>query len=101
MGEYIVILVYSKTEEQHEKHLREVLKTLRRERIFARFSNCEFWLRRVQFLGHLVNQKGILVDSAELEAVMQWEILRSPIEIRNFLGLAGYYGRFIRIFRVV
>ena len=94
-------MVYSKTEEQHEKHLREVLETLRRERIFARFFNCEFWLRGVQFLGHLVNQKDILVDPAKIEVVMQWEIPRSPIEIRSFLGLAGYYRRFIRIFRVV
>ena len=70
-GEYSVILVYSKTDEQHEKHPREVLETLRRERIFARYSKCEFWLCGVQFLGHLVNQKGILVDPAKIEADMQ------------------------------
>ena len=73
-----------------------MLETLRRERIFARFSNCEFWLRGVQFLGHLVNQKDIPVDLAKIEVVMQWEIPRSPTEIRSFLGLAGYYRRFIR-----
>ena len=101
LGEYNAILVYSKTEEQHEKHLREVLETLRRKRSFARFFNREFWLRGVQFVGHLVNQKDILVDPAKIEAMMQWEILRSPIEIRIFLGLAGYCRRFIRIFRVV
>ena len=92
------ILVYSKTQEQHEEHLREVLETLRRERLFAKFSKCEFWLREVQFLGHLVNQKGILVDPAKIEAVMQWEVPRSPSEIRSFLGLAGYYRRFIQDF---
>ena len=64
-------MVYSKTEEQHEKHLREVLETLRRERLFAKFSKCEFWLHEVQFLGHLVNQKGILVDPAKIDVVMQ------------------------------
>ena len=63
------ILVYSKTQEQHEEHLREVLEVLRRERLFAKFSKCEFWLREVQFLGHLVNQKHILVDPAKVEAV--------------------------------
>ena len=92
------ILVYSKTQGQHEEHLREVLETLRRERLFAKFSKCEFWLREVQFLGHLVNQKGILVDPAKIEAVMQWEVPRSPSEIRSFLGLAGYYRRFIQDF---
>ena len=89
------ILVYSKTQEEHEEHLREVLETLRRESLYAKFSKCEFWLREVQFLGHLVNQKGILVDPAKIEAVMQWEVPRSPSEIRSFLGLAGYYRRFI------
>ena len=68
------------------------------ERLFIKFSNCEFRLCKVQSLGHLVNQKGILVDSAKIEAVMQWEVPRSPSEIRNSLGIAGYYRRFIRDF---
>ena len=92
------ILVYSKTQEQHEEHLREVLEVLRRERLFAKFSKCEFWLHEVQFLGHLVNQKGILVDLTKIEAVMQWEVPKSPSEIRSFLGLVGYYRRFIQDF---
>ena len=68
---------------------------MRREKLFAKLSKYEFWLREVQFLGHLVNQKGILVDPAKIEAVMQWEVPKSPSEIRSFLGLAGYYRRFI------
>ena len=91
-------MVYSKTKEQHEDHLREVLETLRRERLYAKFSKCEFWLREVQFLGHLVNQNGILVDPAKIEAVMRWEVPRSPSEIRSFLGLVGYYRWFIENF---
>ena len=71
---------------------------MRRERLFAKFSKCEFWLREVQFLGHLVNQKGILVDPAKIKAVMQWEVPRSPSEIQIFLGLAGYYRRFMQDF---
>ena len=63
-----------------------------------KFSKCEFWLREVPFPGHLVNQKGILVDPAKIEAEMQWEVPRSPSEIRSFLGLAGYYRRFIQDF---
>ena len=89
------ILVYSKTQEEHVEHLREVLETLRRENLYAKFSKCEFWLREVQFLGHLVNQSGISVDPAKVEAVMRWEVPKSPSEIRSFLGLAGYYRRFI------
>ena len=64
------ILVYSKTREQHEEHLRELLEVLRRERLYAKFSKCEFWLREVQFLGHLVNQDGILVNPSKVEEVM-------------------------------
>ena len=73
------ILVYSKTQEQHEEHLREVLETLRREILFSKFSKCKFWLHEVQFLGHHVNQKGILVDLAKIEVMMQWEVPRSPL----------------------
>ena len=92
------ILVYSRSREQHEEHLREILGVLRLERLYAKFYKCEFWSREVQFLGHLVNQNGILVDPAKIEAAMRWEVPRSPTEIRSFLGLAGYYQRFIKDF---
>ena len=65
------ILVYSRSREQHEEHLREIMGVLRSERLFAKFSKCDFWLGEVQFLGHLVNQNGILVDPAKIEAVMR------------------------------
>ena len=92
------ILVYSRSREQYEEHLREILGVLRSERLYAKFSKCDFWLREVQFLGHLINLNGILVDPAKIEAVMRWEVPRSPTEIRSFLGLADYYWRFIRDF---
>ena len=91
-------MVHSKTKERHEEHLRGVLETLRRETLFTKFFKCEFWLHEVQFLGHLVNQNGILVDPAKVEAVMRWEVPRSPSEIRSFLGLAGSYRSFIQDF---
>ncbi|KAI3503681.1 hypothetical protein L1887_32130 [Cichorium endivia] len=92
------ILIYSKTKEEHERHLREVLETLAREKLYAKFSKCEFWLDEVQFLGHVVNKEGIKVDQAKVEAVKQWEVPKTPSEIRSFLGLAGYYRKFIENF---
>nr|KAJ0211219.1 hypothetical protein LSAT_V11C400201760 [Lactuca sativa] len=88
----------TETQREHKEHLREVLETLRRENLYAKFSKCELWLREVQFLGHLVNQNGISVDPAKVEAMMRWEVPKSPSEIQSFLGLAGYYQRFIQDF---
>ncbi|KAI3808232.1 hypothetical protein L1987_24181 [Smallanthus sonchifolius] len=92
------ILIYSKTKAEHEQHLRLVLDLLRKEQLYAKFSKCEFWLKEVQFLGHVVNDKGIHVDPAKIEAVKNWNALKTPTEVHSFLGLAGYYRRFISNF---
>ncbi|CAA0810785.1 Uncharacterized mitochondrial protein AtMg00860, partial [Striga hermonthica] len=92
------ILIYSKSQKEHEEHLRVVLETLRREKLYAKFSKCEFWLQRVAFLGHVITQAGIEVDPSKVSAVQNWSTPNSPSEVRSFLGLAGYYCRFIEGF---
>ncbi|GJS62792.1 putative nucleotidyltransferase, ribonuclease H [Tanacetum coccineum] len=92
------ILIYSKSEEEHEAHLKTILDLLKKEKLYAKFSKCEFWLQEVQFLGHVVNRDGIHVDPSKVESVKNWKTPESSTEIRSFLGLAGYYRRFIENF---
>ena len=92
------ILVYSKSKGEHEQHLRIVLQTLREHRLYAKFSKCEFWLEKVTFLGHVISKEGVEVDPQKVDAVKQWPRPTSVTEIRSFLGLAGYYRRFVKDF---
>ncbi|GKE99857.1 putative reverse transcriptase domain-containing protein, partial [Tanacetum coccineum] len=92
------ILVYSKNKQEHKENLKQILELLKKEELYAKFSKCEFYIPNVQFLGHVIDNKGIHADPAKIESIKDWASPKSPTEIRQFLGLVGYYRRFIEGF---
>jgi hypothetical protein len=89
------ILIYSKNKEEHTKHLRIVLTRLREHQLYAKFSKCAFWLAEIQFLGHVLSTNGIVVDPSKVKDILEWKPPTTVHQVRSFLGLAGYYRRFI------
>jgi hypothetical protein len=92
------ILIYSKSDSDHEEHLRLVLQKLRDNKLYAKYSKCEFWIDEVPFLGHIISNAGISVDPAKVKEIMVWSVPTTVTEIWSFLGLAGYYWIFIEGF---
>ncbi|GKC95434.1 putative reverse transcriptase domain-containing protein [Tanacetum coccineum] len=92
------ILIYSKNKKEYEEHLKAVLELLKKEKLYAKFSKCEFWIPKVQFLSHVIYSQGIHMDPAKIKSIKDWESPKTPTEIRQFLGLTGYYRRFIKGF---
>jgi hypothetical protein len=90
------ILVYSKSEEEHEEHLRLALQKLREHRLYAKMSKCEFWMKQVAFLGHVISKGGISMDPSKIQDVLSWNAPTSVGDIQSFLGLAGYYRRIFK-----
>ncbi|GKA48856.1 putative reverse transcriptase domain-containing protein [Tanacetum coccineum] len=92
------ILIYSKNKKEHEEHLKAVQELLKKEKFYAKFSKCEFWIPKVQFLSYVIDSQGIHVDPAKIKSIKDWESPKMPTEIHQFLGLVGYYRRFIKGF---
>jgi hypothetical protein len=92
------ILVYSRSKEEHEEHLCLALQKLRENRLYAKLIKCEFWMKQVAFLGHVISKGGISVDTSKVQDVLSWNVPTSVGDIQTFLGLAGYYRRFIEGF---
>ena len=92
------ILIYSPSEAAHEEHLKIILQILRQNELYAKMSKCDFWLKEVAFLGHVINQEGVMVDPQKIQAVADWKQPQNVKEVRSFLGLAGYYTRFVEGF---
>ena len=92
------ILIYSKDEVVHEEHLRMILTRLKEHQLYAKFKKCEFWLSQVAFLGHIISKDGVAVDPSKVEAVKDWPRPKNASEVRSFLGLAGYYRKFVEGF---
>ncbi|XP_027192709.1 uncharacterized mitochondrial protein AtMg00860-like [Cicer arietinum] len=92
------ILIYSKSREEHEEQLRKVLSLLREKQLYANQAKCEFWLEEVNFLGHVISNEGIVVNPGKVKAVVDWKRPRTVADIKSFVGLVGYYWRFIEGF---
>jgi hypothetical protein len=92
------ILIYSKNEREHEEHLRVVLSCLRENKLYGKLSKCSFFQKEIHYLGHIISGEGISVDPEKVKAIMEWPVPKNAHEVRSFMGLAGYYRRFVEGF---
>ena len=95
------ILVYSRNEEEHQEHLRMVLQTLKENQLYAKFSKCEFYKDKIQYLGHIISEQGLAVDPDKIKAIKEWPVPTDVSAVRSFMGITGYYRRFVEIFSAI
>ena len=92
------ILIYSKNEQENKEHLRIVLWILREKKLYDKLTKCDFYKDKIQYLGHVVSKEGIIVDPDKIKAIMGWPIPKDVLDIRSFMGITGYYRKFIEGF---
>ena len=92
------ILIYSKSKEEHEEHLKIVLQVLRENHFYAKFSKCDFFKDKIQYLGHVISKEGISVEPDKIKAIIDWPIPKYVTDVRSFMGIMGYYPKFIELF---
>ena len=92
------ILVYSKTKEEHDEHLRIVLQALRKHKLYAKFDKCDFYKKKIQYLGHFISAEGSFVDPKKIKSIMEWSVPKDVADIHSIMGITGYYHRFIEGF---
>jgi hypothetical protein len=92
------ILIYSKNEREHEEHLRVVLSCLRENKLYGNLSKCSFFQKEIHYLGHIISSEGIYMDPEKVKVIMEWRVLKNAHEVRSFMGLVGYYWRFVEGF---
>ena len=95
------ILVYSKSEEEHKEHLRIVLQTLKENQLYAKFSKCEFYKDKIQYLGHIISEQGLAIDPQNIKAIREWSVPNDVSAVRSFMGIAGYYRGFVERFSAI
>ena len=92
------ILIYSMTKEEHEELLKIILQMLREHQLYAKFSKCDFFKDKIQYLGHVITKYGILVEPDKIKAINEWSVPKDVTDVRSFMGITGYYRRFIEGF---
>ena len=92
------ILIYFKTEEEHQQHLRIVVQSLREHQLYAKLEKCEFFKTEIQYLGHVISKDGTTVDPQKFKEISEWHVPKDVVDIRSFMGVNGYYHRFIKGF---
>jgi hypothetical protein len=103
LGKFVIvfmdeIIIYSKSEEEHEHDLRMVLQVLRERQLYAKLSKCSFYHKQIHYVGHIISKDGIVEDLKKIEAIREWSASKNVTVVRSFMGLAGYYRRFIEGF---